>query len=644
MRTLFLLLALSVLGVGCGDDSGAGAPDGSADGGDGDGDGDGNGDGDGDGDGDAPDGGDGDGDGDGDSGTDGGEPGEDTVSKMIGPEGGTLTSSDGKITLTFPEGALSRQELITIELLPQGESKALVDDATELASYAFGPDGLAFDEPVELTGTFEGLVTPGVDEDDEVEIPFILVSTFSETTLQYLERHDLAVDLGSGDATLSTDLMHFSHASFEVFPPINKLGTPFFYMTVTPIVPREMELTKDYGIGLRFTTRHFLDEDLPFTYRDLSDDLTYSGGTDPIDIGSVPGGEAPPDYLWPAGSYRCDELGAATFEARVLSEVFIPPLVQFECEGATDTAKCFVYTGPVLYSARLYRTVDCIPDEAVNPEPGEPPYSGVVIWERRRVLNPMGVSQPSSGLHAAFYDGGADQAGFDAYVAAQLRKLGIADDRGADGTCRPVDPSAITPNALDFDFTTSHLGTGTDDVIGIDFVTPPSEPLFTAEYTEPFGFYESDFVYNEAFTDDGIEIYLPVGAASPAITLPGWDENITTNRLFTPQSSLAALDDTDIAISWQADEVGGEHIHIWGVGNDAESDAAAFECFASVEDQLVTIPSETITALFPAMTDPLYITIYVVDGSYTSVEYDGRTLIGLNLHTFGREATTEIID
>jgi hypothetical protein len=52
------------------------------------------------------------------------------------------------------------------------------------------------------------------------------------------------------------------------------------------------------------------------------------------------------------------------------------------------------------------------------------------------------------------------------------------------------------------------------------------------------------------------------------------------------------------------------------------------------------IPHATIKALFPTMTEPLWMTTYVTSGSHTTSTYKGKTLDGYNVLTRGHEETT----
>lgn len=78
-----------------------------------------------------------------------GEPVGDMITKTIGAEGGTLTSTDGKVTLTIPAGAVDKATPFSIEPItntaPNGVGRA----------YRFAPDGMQFKTPLSLTYRYE---------------------------------------------------------------------------------------------------------------------------------------------------------------------------------------------------------------------------------------------------------------------------------------------------------------------------------------------------------------------------------------------------------------------------------------------------------------------------------------------------------
>lgn len=78
-----------------------------------------------------------------------GQPIGESTAKTIGSEGGTLTSADGKVTLTIPAGAVDKATPFSIQPItneaPNGVGKA----------YRFAPDGMQFKTPLTLTYRYE---------------------------------------------------------------------------------------------------------------------------------------------------------------------------------------------------------------------------------------------------------------------------------------------------------------------------------------------------------------------------------------------------------------------------------------------------------------------------------------------------------
>lgn len=84
--------------------------------------------------------------------------GEILVTQSVGVQGGTVQTSDGRVTLEIPVGALSANEEITISTVDgyPNESGAVVGGTV----YEFGPDGLQFGQPVKLSLQFEASNVP----------------------------------------------------------------------------------------------------------------------------------------------------------------------------------------------------------------------------------------------------------------------------------------------------------------------------------------------------------------------------------------------------------------------------------------------------------------------------------------------------
>ena len=70
-------------------------------------------------------------------------------SASIGPEGGLLTSADGRLTVTIPEGALEEDTTLEIQALTN-EAHGGIGSA-----YRLSPDGLTFAVPATLAFSYE---------------------------------------------------------------------------------------------------------------------------------------------------------------------------------------------------------------------------------------------------------------------------------------------------------------------------------------------------------------------------------------------------------------------------------------------------------------------------------------------------------
>jgi hypothetical protein len=81
--------------------------------------------------------------------------------KTIGQAGGTVTSSDGKVSLVFPAGALAQDTRIDIQPVTTPAENYLVPGTT----YALSPDGTEFAKPVAATFHYDPAKLPsGADE------------------------------------------------------------------------------------------------------------------------------------------------------------------------------------------------------------------------------------------------------------------------------------------------------------------------------------------------------------------------------------------------------------------------------------------------------------------------------------------------
>lgn len=127
--------------------------------------------------------------------------------RTIGPEGGTITSPDGKLTIIIPPGALSEDTEITVRRLNDSEISEEFAQENVDSTYELAPDGLIFNVPVRASVK--------LDEDPNqtdgtlsADVSFL----FSESgdVIEFLENTELEVDGPGSMTTVSADLTHFT--------------------------------------------------------------------------------------------------------------------------------------------------------------------------------------------------------------------------------------------------------------------------------------------------------------------------------------------------------------------------------------------------------------------------------------------------
>lgn len=140
----------------------------------------------------------------------GGQGGGGGVSGVIGPDGGTIQSQDGRLTLTFPPGALSEDTKITITDIKPGELRAEVDGFDSQFTYRLEPDGIEFNVPV--TASFLTDETP-VQGDGSIVTEGALLVTSSNGQTELLENLTEDVNADEDTTSVSGELSHFSEFS-----------------------------------------------------------------------------------------------------------------------------------------------------------------------------------------------------------------------------------------------------------------------------------------------------------------------------------------------------------------------------------------------------------------------------------------------
>ncbi len=154
-----------------------------------------------------------------------GDTASDTISAV---NGGTITSSDGKMTLTFPPGALDADTEISIT----------VDDSESMTVYDMQPSGLAFNTPVTATYQIDLADIPNIV--DENGAPLDTTERMTEGLMFLLNDDDTIEALATstvtsaGDSTVmtvTTELSHFTGligtAGNGMYTYMSSLGTHY---------------------------------------------------------------------------------------------------------------------------------------------------------------------------------------------------------------------------------------------------------------------------------------------------------------------------------------------------------------------------------------------------------------------------------
>ncbi len=127
--------------------------------------------------------------------------GEKTEINVTKNEGGSIKSSDGKIELIIPEGAVSKKTLITIEpvtnLMANGNGKA----------YHLEPSGIQFEKPLQLILHYD-------EEQIKDSTQLLLGIAMQDESGQWFGLKEFSIDTIA--KTISGNINHFSTwAAFE---------------------------------------------------------------------------------------------------------------------------------------------------------------------------------------------------------------------------------------------------------------------------------------------------------------------------------------------------------------------------------------------------------------------------------------------
>lgn len=121
---------------------------------------------------------------------------------LIGPEGGTAASSDGRLMLDIPPGALEEETEITVERIENNNETGTV------LAFDLQPEGLNFLLPVGITALID------IDNPTENEFNFPLITTIqllSEGILEIIEIDEQNTNFDTKIVTVTAEIEHFSN-------------------------------------------------------------------------------------------------------------------------------------------------------------------------------------------------------------------------------------------------------------------------------------------------------------------------------------------------------------------------------------------------------------------------------------------------
>lgn len=133
---------------------------------------------------------------------------DNTATMTIGSAGAVLESSDGITRLDVPAGALNADTEISITSVPANQRpEEFADLPTDALVYDFKPDGLVFDEPVELSMELESAPSPGT---SDIDVSVWMIGGLSNETASVPSAQAMTVSGETGTASVSAEISHFS--------------------------------------------------------------------------------------------------------------------------------------------------------------------------------------------------------------------------------------------------------------------------------------------------------------------------------------------------------------------------------------------------------------------------------------------------
>ncbi|GEM_PF-4279007 len=294
----------------------------------------------------------------------------------IGPEGGTVTSSDGLLKLTIPEGALATPTEITITKLAIADIDESIREAFDIhGHYKLEPDGQQFNLPVTVALTYPGANSAS---NQEIEVPQAFILHKSGQAISLPETQEVALDADAGTVTVSAQISSFSQV-WDNLPRDGSLRVRFsgvpntalvgsgFAASATVSSSATSKISIDQAIATLEGARPVFNSDLENT-----DDKYNLGAFSPNNARTVT----------ESASFGCSASGTGLFLGKVEFNNY--DLFQMlTLEGALLAG----FDGPTstIYTSRARRAVACINGtggdsgtDGNTTDPGTPTPSGVI--------------------------------------------------------------------------------------------------------------------------------------------------------------------------------------------------------------------------------------------------------------------------
>lgn len=138
---------------------------------------------------------------------------DNTATETIGVGGGTVVSTDGRLTLDVPQGAVAADTDISVTLVPADQRRPELEelDGDDIL-YDLQPSGLQFSESVAITTAVADVVTEDGDAlGVEASFAFVISEGADGLELEQLQDLTLFASRGETELTLTGSLSHFSN-------------------------------------------------------------------------------------------------------------------------------------------------------------------------------------------------------------------------------------------------------------------------------------------------------------------------------------------------------------------------------------------------------------------------------------------------